>query len=84
MFKWWNSLKDARTKDGGQVEGGHAVLPVVELHLREEAAQVAEEAVVHVWKLQQQVSQVGARDVVATLFVIHNSGNRSKVRTVVK
>lgn len=72
--KWWNSLKDTWAKDGGEVEGGHAVLRVVELHLREEAAQVAEETVVHVWKLLQQISQVRARDVIATLFGVTTAG----------
>lgn len=82
-YSVWNSLKDTRAEDGGQVEGGHAVPPVVELHLREEAAQVAEESAVRVRKLPQQLSQVGARDVIAALFGLTTAGGgRSKVRSM--
>lgn len=55
---WRNSLEDIRSKHSGQVEGGHAVVLVVALHVGEEVAEVAEEAVVCVWKLLQQISHI--------------------------
>lgn len=58
LVKWWNLLKDTRPKDDGEVEGSHAVLPVIALHQREEVAEVADEPVVRVWKLPEQISQI--------------------------
>lgn len=77
--KWWNSLKDTRPKDGGEVEGSHAVLPVVALHQCEEVAEVAEETVVHVWKLLQQISHIRACEVIPTLFGFKTVGTDQRL-----
>lgn len=57
-IKTVNSLEDTGAKNCGEIEGGHAVFLVVALHKGEELAEIAEEAVVDVWKLLQQISHV--------------------------
>lgn len=48
--------------------GSHAVFLVVALHKGEEVAEVAEEVVVDVWKLLEQVSHICPRDIIGTLY----------------
>ncbi len=80
LKKRFNSLEDAGSKHSGEVEGSHTVFLVVALHKCEEVAEVAEEAVVDAWKLLEQVSHVGPRDVITALYR-HTTTyqNRSKV-----
>lgn len=56
--KRFNSLEDTGSKHSGEVEGSHTVFLVVALHKGEEVAEVAEEAVVDIWKLLEQVSHI--------------------------
>lgn len=58
LKKRFNSLKDTGSKHSGQVEGSHTVFFMVALHKGEEVAEVAEEAVVDVRKLLEQVSHI--------------------------
>lgn len=49
--KRFNLLEDAGSKHCGEVEGSHAIFLVIALDKGKEVAEVAEEAVVGIWKL---------------------------------
>lgn len=53
-----NSLKNTRSKDSGKILGSHEVFRVIALNVGEEVTEVAEEAVVNVWKLPEQISGI--------------------------
>lgn len=53
-----NLLEHTGSKHSGEVEGSHAIVLVVPLDEAKEVAEVAEEAVVCVRELLEQVSQI--------------------------
>lgn len=63
-----NLLEDTGSKHSSEVEGSHAIVLVVALNEGKEVAEVAEEAVVDVWKLLEQVSHIWPRAIITTLY----------------
>lgn len=81
LKKKLGSLEDTGSKHSGKVEGSHAVVLMVALHKGEEVTKVAEETVVDVWKLLDQVSHIWPRAIITALYR-HTTRwqRRSKVR----
>lgn len=73
-------LEDTGSKHSSQVKGSHTIVRLVALNQGEELAEVAEEAVVNIWKLLEQVSRVAI--VAAVILCRHATGcqDRSHVR----